>query len=78
MPVFVHEDISINYEIVGSGPRVLFFNGSGATLESAALFIGALAQHAKCLRTINAAWGKLLFPMARTQWRSMHKMQMHF
>ncbi len=62
MPVFVHEDISINYEIVGSGPRVLFFNGSGATLESAALFIGALAQTCEVLAHDQRGLGKTSIP----------------
>lgn len=44
VPMFERPEISINYEISGSGPRVLFFNGSGATLKSTALLIGALAK----------------------------------
>lgn len=44
VPVFQHTDININYEVMGEGPRVLFFNGSGATLASSALLIGALAK----------------------------------
>lgn len=44
VPKFERSEISINYEVSGSGPRVLFFNGSGATLKSTALLIGALAK----------------------------------
>lgn len=44
MPIFVRDDISINYQITGSGPRLLFFNGSGATLETSALLIRALSS----------------------------------
>lgn len=42
--MFERPEISINYEVSGSGPRVLFFNGSGATLKSTSLLIGALAK----------------------------------
>lgn len=49
MPEFVRPEISIHYEITGSGPRVLFFNGSGATLQSAGLLIGALAKECEVL-----------------------------
>lgn len=44
VPFFEHADITINYIIVGEGPRVLFFNGSGATLASSAQLINALSQ----------------------------------
>jgi pimeloyl-ACP methyl ester carboxylesterase len=44
VPIFEHSDISINYEVMGDGPCVLFFNGSGATLASSALLISALAK----------------------------------
>lgn len=44
VPVFEHSDININYEVIGEGPRVLFFNGSGATLASSMLLISALAK----------------------------------
>lgn len=43
VPLLVKDDITIHYEIVGSGPRVLFFNGSGATLASSRALIDALA-----------------------------------
>ena len=33
---FRHRDCSIYYEVHGAGPRVLFFNGSGLTLDSSA------------------------------------------
>lgn len=44
MPIFEHSDISINYDVFGDGPRVLFFNGSGATLATSSLLISALAK----------------------------------
>jgi 3-oxoadipate enol-lactonase len=37
-------DCEIYYEVYGEGPRVLFFNGSGLTLESSAWLIAALAR----------------------------------
>jgi 3-oxoadipate enol-lactonase len=49
MPLFTRPEISINYELSGSGPRVLFFNGSGATLQTAALLISALAKECEVL-----------------------------
>jgi 3-oxoadipate enol-lactonase len=49
MPEFIRPEISIHYEIKGSGPRVLFLNGSGATLQSAALLISALAKECEVL-----------------------------
>lgn len=44
VPVFEHSDININYEVMGEGSRVLFFNGSGATLATSMLLISALAK----------------------------------
>ena len=49
MPIFERDEISINYQITGTGPRVLFFNGSGATLESSQLLIKALAKECEVL-----------------------------
>jgi len=41
---FCHRGFSIYCEVRGEGPRVLFFNGSGLTLESSAWLIMALAR----------------------------------
>ena len=41
---FRHRDCIIYYEVQGEGPHVLFFNGSGLTLESSAWLIVALAR----------------------------------
>ncbi len=38
-------DHTIYYEVFGEGPRLLFFNGSGATIESTRLLLNVLAQH---------------------------------
>jgi len=49
MPIFESDDISINYQITGTGPRVLFFNGSGATLQSTELLIWSLSKECQVL-----------------------------
>lgn len=46
MPFFHKSDVTLHYEISGNGPRVLFFNGSGATIKSSQPIIDALA--ARC------------------------------
>ena len=47
--MFESLDISINYQVSGSGPRVLFFNGSGATLQSTELLIRSLSKECEVL-----------------------------
>jgi pimeloyl-ACP methyl ester carboxylesterase len=47
--MFESGDISINYQISGTGPRVLFFNGSGATLQSTELLIRSLSKECEVL-----------------------------
>ena len=49
MPMFDSDDISINYQITGSGPRLLFFNGSGATLKGSELLIRSLSKECEVL-----------------------------
>ncbi|MEY3557357.1 MAG: hypothetical protein RL374_63 [Actinomycetota bacterium] len=49
MPMFASHDISINYQVSGSGPRVLFFNGSGGTLQSSELLIRSLSKECEVL-----------------------------
>lgn len=44
MPHFEHDGCVFYYETRGEGPRVLFFNGSGASIESSAPVINALAK----------------------------------
>lgn len=41
--------IDINYRLSGHGPRLLVFNGSGGSIESAALLVGRLADHFEVL-----------------------------
>jgi pimeloyl-ACP methyl ester carboxylesterase len=44
MTRFTHDGCDINYEIRGEGPHTLLFNGSGASMESSAPLINALAK----------------------------------
>ncbi|MEY4009625.1 MAG: hypothetical protein RLZZ93_317, partial [Actinomycetota bacterium] len=45
MARFTHDGCDFNYEIRGSaGPRALLFNGSGASIETSAPLINALAK----------------------------------
>jgi 3-oxoadipate enol-lactonase len=62
VPKFERSEISINYEMSGSGPRVLFFNGSGATLKSAALLISALAKTCTVLAHDQRGLGETSIP----------------
>ena len=62
VPKFESSEISINYEVSGSGPRVLFFNGSGATLKSTALLIGALAKTCTVLAHDQRGLGETSIP----------------
>jgi pimeloyl-ACP methyl ester carboxylesterase len=49
MPTAHLNGIEIHHEIRGSGPRLLFFNGSGATIEGSAILIDLFAQHFEVL-----------------------------
>lgn len=60
--MFDRSEISINYEVSGSGPRVLFFNGSGATLKSTALLIGALSKTCEVLAHDQRGLGETSIP----------------
>ena len=62
VPKFERSEISINYEVSGSGPRVLFFNGSGATLKSTSLLIGALAKTCTVLAHDQRGLGETSIP----------------
>lgn len=45
VPTVAANGIEIYYERAGTGPRLLFLNGSGATLESSALVIKPFTEH---------------------------------
>jgi 3-oxoadipate enol-lactonase len=62
MPIFLKQSLSINYEIFGSGPRVLFFNGSGGSIEGSQLLINAFAQTFQVLVHDQRGLGKTSVP----------------
>ena len=62
MPVFERHSVSINYQIIGSGPRVLFFNGSGGSIEGSQLLINALAKTFQVLVHDQRGLGKTSVP----------------
>jgi pimeloyl-ACP methyl ester carboxylesterase len=49
MPTFRHDGCDIHFDFFGDGPRVLLFNGSGASIESSTPLINALAKTARVL-----------------------------
>jgi len=50
--------VNLHHELAGSGPRVLFFNGSGATLEGSAPIINGLREFATVLAHDQRGLGK--------------------
>jgi 3-oxoadipate enol-lactonase len=62
MPMFASHDISINYQVSGSGPQVLFFNGSGATLQSSELLIRSLSKECQVLAHDQRGLGRTSIP----------------
>jgi len=49
MPSARLRGIDVHFEVHGSGPRVLVFNGSGATVQAAAPMVQKLAEHFEVL-----------------------------
>ena len=62
MPIFERSSISINYQILGEGPRVLFFNGSGGSIEGSQLLINAFAKTCQVLAHDQRGLGKTSVP----------------
>jgi len=62
VPVCEQSDLKMYYEISGQGRPVLFFNGSGATLESSALLISALAFQCQVLAHDQRGLGRTSIP----------------
>jgi pimeloyl-ACP methyl ester carboxylesterase len=62
VPVFERNSLSINYQIIGSGPRVLFFNGSGGSIEGSQLLINSLAKTCQVLVHDQRGLGKTSVP----------------
>ena len=50
MPFGQVRDITLYYELVGSGPRLLFINGTGADLRRRQPYIDTLSEHFTVLR----------------------------
>ena len=49
MPVAPSDGPDLHYEVSGSGPRLLFLNGSGVTLEDSGLMLAGLASRFEVL-----------------------------
>ena len=62
MPIARLNGIDAYYEQRGSGPRVLFVNGSGSTLEEAALIVDVLASGCEVLAHDQRGLGKTEVP----------------
>jgi pimeloyl-ACP methyl ester carboxylesterase len=62
MPVFDRATISINYQILGEGPQVLFFNGSGGSIEGSKMLINAFAKTFQVLVHDQRGLGKTSVP----------------
>lgn len=62
MPMYERDGFAIHYQVTGTGPRVLFFNGSGATLESSSLLISALAKDCEVLAHDQRGLGSTSIP----------------
>ena len=62
MPFLHRPDVTLHYEMSGNGPRVLFFNGSGATLKSSRPIIDALAAHCTVLAHDQRGLGETSVP----------------
>ena len=62
MPTASANGIDIYYERRGSGPRLLFFNGSGATLETAGMLVDPFADHFDVLAFDQRGLGKTSIP----------------
>lgn len=62
MPLAALNGIDVYYERRGSGPRTLFVNGSGSTLEEAALIVDVLAGGCEVLAHDQRGLGRTSIP----------------
>ena len=62
MAQFEHDGCVFHYEIRGEGPRVLFFNGSGASIDSSAPLINGLAKTMQVLVHDQRGLGRTCVP----------------
>jgi pimeloyl-ACP methyl ester carboxylesterase len=65
MPVAALRAIDIYYERLGDGPRLLFLNGSGATLETTALLLRPFADRFELLAHDQRGLGRTTVPEAQ-------------
>jgi len=63
MPMFSHDGVDLWFEIVGSGPRVLVFNGSGASIDTSRPLIDALASRCEVLVHDQRCLGRSTVPV---------------
>jgi pimeloyl-ACP methyl ester carboxylesterase len=63
MPMFSHDGIDLWFEVFGSGPRVLVFNGSGASIDTSRLLIDALATQCEVLVHDQRCLGRSSIPV---------------
>jgi 3-oxoadipate enol-lactonase len=56
-------DIELHYEIVGAGPRLLMFNGSGSSIEAARPLVDAFAAHFQVLVHDQRGLGRTTVPV---------------
>ena len=62
VPTAAIRDITVHYEVGGDGPRTLFLNGSGATLESIAPLIEVLRSRVELLAHDQRGLGRTTVP----------------
>jgi pimeloyl-ACP methyl ester carboxylesterase len=62
MPTASVNGIDVHYECGGTGPRLLFCNGSGATLESSAPVIARFREHFEVLAHDQRGLGRTTIP----------------
>lgn len=65
MPVFSHDGIDLWFEVFGSGPRVLVFNGSGASIDTSRPLLDALATRCEVLVHDQRCLGRSTVPAAQ-------------
>jgi len=62
--------IELYYERRGDGPRLLFLNGSGATLATAGMLVEPFTERFETVAHDQRGLGRTSIPRARTRWRS--------
>jgi pimeloyl-ACP methyl ester carboxylesterase len=63
MPMLSHDGIDLWFEVFGSGPRVLVFNGSGASIDTSRPLIDALATQCEVLVHDQRCLGRSSIPV---------------